>query len=50
MFHYLLNYLYLKKAQQCLDGVANIEEEISMANQIIDGVSHYFPKMKMPEL
>lgn len=35
-----------EKAQQCLDGVANIEEEISMANQIIDGVSHYFPKMR----
>lgn len=35
-----------KKAQQCLDGVANIAEEIDMANQIIDGVSHYFPKMR----
>lgn len=33
------------KAQQCLDGIGDVEEEIRVANQIIDGVSQYFPPM-----
>lgn len=35
-----------EKAQKCLDGVADITEELDMANQILDGVAEYFPKIQ----
>lgn len=35
-----------EKVQQCLNGLGNLEEEFKMANQIIDGVSQYFPSMR----
>ncbi len=39
-----------EEAQQCLNGVGDVEEEIQIANQIIDGVSQYFPPMREARL